>query len=167
MFLASSLLVSQALQVVGHLVASSNEEVEESLLDGVDTGASGEEGAVGGAVDDDSFVGLFALEFLCTEDDAEGVGKEDGGVGCEVIRSVVRLGEDLVTVEGFVGHCCGCVWWVGCWSRVNTCRGRDAAVELTFGVWLVLGTGRSEEKEERWWGVFSGGQSIVVDPHMT
>ncbi|KAI5245775.1 hypothetical protein E4T47_03675 [Aureobasidium subglaciale] len=153
-FSASSLLISQALQVIGHLVASSNEKVEKGLLDGVDAGASGEEGAVRGAVDNDGFVSLFALEFLCAENDAEGVGEEDGGVGCEQIRSVVCLGENLVTVKGFVGHCCGCVWWVGCWSRVNTCRGRGAAVKLTFGVWLVIGTGRSEEKEERWWGDF-------------
>ncbi|KEQ99257.1 hypothetical protein AUEXF2481DRAFT_409511 [Aureobasidium subglaciale EXF-2481] len=159
MFLASSLLVSQALQVVGHLVASSNEEVEESLLDGVDTGASGEEGAVGGAVDDDGFVGLFALEFLCTEDDAEGVGKEDGGVGCEVRgsghgrrfrRPLLRL-----CVVGWLLVSCQHLPRSGCCSGTH--------------LWCLVGVKRQvdQRRKRRDGGGFSGGQSIVVDPHMT
>lgn len=80
-FTTVGLLVGQTLQVVGHLVASCDEQVEKGLLDGVKTGATGEEDAVGGAVDEDGFVGLSALVLLGTEDDAEGVGEEDSGVG--------------------------------------------------------------------------------------
>jgi hypothetical protein len=48
---ASSLFVSQTLQVIGHLVASRDEQVEEGFLDGVQARAASEEDAVGGAVD--------------------------------------------------------------------------------------------------------------------
>lgn len=118
-FTTVGLLVGQTLQVVGHLVASCDEQVEKGLLDGVKTGATGEEDAVGGAVDEDGFVGLSALVLLGTKDDAEGVGEEDSGVSCEKRdelaggrgrHSGCRLRvhtEDLVTVEGFVGHYCG------------------------------------------------------------
>jgi len=87
-FTTVGLLVGQTLQVVGHLVASCDEQVEKGLLDGVKTGATGEEDAVGGAVDEDGFVGLSALVLLGTKDDAEGVGEENSGVSCEKDRRI-------------------------------------------------------------------------------
>jgi hypothetical protein len=48
---AFGLFVSQTLQVIGHLGASRDEQVEEGFLDGVQARAAGEEDAVGGAVD--------------------------------------------------------------------------------------------------------------------
>lgn len=74
-------LVSQFLQVVGHRVASSDEEVEQSFLDRVKTRATGEEDLVGCTVDENGFVSLSALVLLGTQDNAEGVGEEHSGVG--------------------------------------------------------------------------------------
>lgn len=74
------LLISKALQVIGHAITSRDEQVEQGLLN-VKTGAAGEEGAVRGAVYEDGFVGLLAFSLLGAEDDAKGVGEEDGGVG--------------------------------------------------------------------------------------
>ncbi|KAI4730885.1 hypothetical protein E4T49_01074 [Aureobasidium sp. EXF-10728] len=104
---ASGLLVSQSLQVVGHLVASRDQQVEQGFLDRVKAWTAGEQDLVAGAVDKDGLVGLAAFVLLGAQDDAECVGEEHGGVCCggDKVRT-----EDLVTVEGFVGHCCGLVW---------------------------------------------------------
>ena len=74
------LLISKTLKIIGHAVASRHEQVEQALLD-VQAGPAGKQDAVRGTVYQDGFVGLLALGLFGAEDDAEGVGEEDGGVG--------------------------------------------------------------------------------------
>ena len=65
--------------------------------------------------------------------------------------------EDLVTVEGFVGHCCG---WLGCRCRVNACLAQELLAEEAYLQYVEIliyriGLGIDwilEEKEERRWG---------------
>jgi hypothetical protein len=51
MVFVSGRFVRKTLQVVGHLVASRDEQIEVGFLDGVQARAAGEEDTVGGAVD--------------------------------------------------------------------------------------------------------------------
>lgn len=74
------LLISKTLQVIRYLLASRDKQIEQGLLD-VQAESAGQKDAVRGAVYEDGFVGLLAFSFLGAEDDAEGVGEEDGGVG--------------------------------------------------------------------------------------
>lgn len=160
-----SLPISQFLQVVGHRVASGDEQIEQGLLDRVKTGAAGKEDLVGCTVDENGFISLSALVLLGTQDNAEGVGEEHSGVGwvgeecqqCSVggrqNRCTYResghgrrFRRPLLRIDWAVDGVLVLVGPDDCMQREHTCRlGLVCGIGLGID-WIM------EEKEERWRG---------------